>query len=88
MHQLEEKKWSSRSARRASCMLSHRKYFFGPVHVQGVLQYDGGFVYDEGDPGMQILLGIQELLKSPNISDPAQHGAYEDYEISKSMYER
>ena len=38
--------------------------------------------------GVQVLLGIQELLKSPNLGDPAQQQAWEDFNMSRQIYDR
>ena len=37
---------------------------------------------------LQVLLGIQELLKSPNHGDPAQQQAWEDFELNPREYDR
>lgn len=36
----------------------------------------------------QILVGVQELLHTPNMSDPAQQEAYDQLRRSKAVYEK
>lgn len=36
----------------------------------------------------QILIGVQELLDTPNMSDPAQQDAYDQLRKSKATYEK
>ena len=36
----------------------------------------------------QILLGVQDLLDSPNMRDPAQQEAYDQLNRSKATYEK
>ncbi|KAK9827528.1 hypothetical protein WJX74_008347 [Apatococcus lobatus] len=42
-------------------------------------------------PGLsvkQVLMGVQELLKSPNHGDPAQQQAWEDFDLNPNEYDR